>query len=93
MAVTAKQEIDPLALYRVAPSTDVYTKSKWTDDWVQIKYLFCDRFSLATGPQISQARLIYRYGIGEQFDQTQFAAYDRQDLIGKYVKVIVKNDP
>lgn len=77
-------------LYGSHPPQAVYVRDNWGDAWGQpVQYLYCDRMTLTAAPTLPTAQLVYRYGEALQPGATSWAAYSRQDLGGKYVRVQV----
>ena len=78
-----------------APTHLCYTKTNWSDAWVEQPLLECLRVSDVAGPGHSSAQFSYRYGvamlnaIGSRAADNSPTAVSRPDLLNKYVRVVI----
>lgn len=77
----------PDGLFRSDPAQKVYSRRRWSDDWEERPYLYCDRMRLAAAPEIATAELRYETGTILQHDKDSYEEYQRLDLRGHFVKV------
>ncbi len=75
---------------RDAVRSRVYRADTLGSDWEEVPYLHVDDLSIRSSPGIDDCRLSYLYGPILREDDTQFRDYDRLDLIGSYIKVILE---
>lgn len=74
---------------RDAVRSHVYRADTLGSEWEEVPYLHVDDLALRCAPGIDECRLSYVYGPICREDRTTFEQYDKLDLIGSYIKVVL----
>jgi len=64
----------------------VYTRRRWTDDWIYNPDIFALGAEDAVAPSLPTARFLWQYG-RKSIDSAPFATVAPEDLIDKYVQI------
>lgn len=71
----------------------VYTKQLWADPWSLRPYLRAPECTFACGPDMSSARLEYKYGRIMRHDAHNYAIFTPLELSDRYVKIEIDDGP
>lgn len=77
-------------IIRDAVTSRCYVSDKLGKTWKEVKYLYCDELRLASAPTVESATLSYDYGPIRREDEDTFILEERQELLGKYVKIVLE---
>lgn len=75
-----------MSVPRQPQTCTVSVREQWSEDWTAIDGLYCDRFTEAAGPDVTEALLKYNFG---RVEGTDGVVADREplEINGQYVRI------
>lgn len=71
----------------------VFAKSIWSGEWARVPYLYANTLTFASGPNVNQATLQYKFGKIQRPDKHSAIVYPPLYLNNSYILVMVDGGP